>query len=121
MEAITAVGRPRVPLLVGQRIYAQSAYPIHIRTQLDLASRIGASLPRVRRFLVDTGLHVPIRHHSSDYSSAVNQAVRMYIEGIPVAELIEESGVVVSELYKALRRRGVPLRTAKIKKSLAYY
>lgn len=106
-----AVGRPRKPLLIGQRVYTETMYAHSFKTQLDIAARIKVSLPRVQRYLVEIGLHTPPIHDSTAHRVTVRAAIRLYREGMPVKDVLESTGLVVSELYKALRNAGIPLRT----------
>lgn len=110
---VNGVGRPRQPLSVGQRIYARRAYSKRLYTQLDLAAKLNVALPRVHRFLVEEGLHVPPRRGSRQHQSAVLQAVRLYEDGRSIRQILEITRLPVSELYKGLRKANVPLRTRK--------
>jgi hypothetical protein len=80
------------------------------KTQLDIAAHINVSLPLVHRHLVAQGLHTPKMHGATAYRQSVSYALEMYGQGVPVASILEETGLVVSELYKALHRAGIPLR-----------
>jgi hypothetical protein len=111
MNSNPHVGRPRQPLLIGQRSYVLFAYSNKLKTQLDIAARIGVALPRVHRLLVERGLHVPQRHGAAAHTNAVKKAVRMYLSGATIDSIVQTTGVVVSELYKALHARNIPLRS----------
>lgn len=113
MNALRQVGRPREPLLVGQRAYAVFAYSTHRKNQLDIAARIRVALPRVHRFLIEKGLHTPFTHDTPEHRQTVDQALKMYVSGAPIRGILGETGVVVSELYKALHNTGIPLRSTK--------
>lgn len=113
MEMSNSVGRPRMPLLIGQRIYAEFAYRTKLKTQLDIAARIRVALPRVHRFLIEKGLHTPSLHGTAAHTQAVSYAVELYVRGESIRYILEETGIVVSELYKALHLRRIPLRTRK--------
>lgn len=113
MNTISTVGRPRIPLLIGQRTYVEFAYRHRMKTQLDIAAKINVALPRVHRFLVERGLHTPTHHGTTAYTNTVNYAVELYVRGAPVAKILQETGLVSSELYKALHARSIPLRTRK--------
>lgn len=111
-----SVGRPRVPLLIGQRTYVEFAYTRRLKTQLDIAAKIRVALPRVHRYLVEKGLHTPLRHGTAAHSNAVQLAVDLYVMGTPVQSIVETTGLVVSEVYKALHAHNIPLRTKSKKK-----
>ena len=108
-----SVGRPRQPLLVGQKRYVLFAYTNKLKTQLDIAAHINVSLPRVHRFLVEHGLHNPPVHGAAAHTNAVRNAVRLYIDGISIAKIKAETGVAISDLYKALHSAGIPLRSCR--------
>lgn len=105
------VGRPRYPLLLGQRTYAIVCYSRRLHSQLDIAAHLRVAYPRVRRFLIESGLYEPREHGSAAHTSAVTQAVQMYKDGDPVAQILETTGLVTSELYRGLRINKIPLRT----------
>lgn len=117
MNTHSHAGRPREPLLIGQRAYALYAYRHRLKTQLDIAARLNVALPRVQRFLVEEGLHIPPVHGAAAHTQAVEMAVNMYIAEEPVRMILERTGIVVSELYKALHMQNIPLRSQRKKRS----
>ena len=113
MNTNKRVGRPRQPLSVGQRAYAEFAYRRRLKTQLDIAARLNVAFPRVRRHLIEVGLHKPITHGTAAHTAAVQTAVQMYTEGEPIQSIVDQTGLVVSEIYKAIHLEGIPLRSRK--------
>lgn len=112
-ETIRSVGRPRYPLMYGQQCYAKVAFSYARIPHSRIASYIGVSLPRVTRFLTESGLHIPKRHHTAAHINSVLQGVQMYEDGVPVADILGQTNLPVSELYKGLRQYKIPLRMRK--------
>lgn len=100
-------GRPQKPLLAGQALFVERAYHLG-KSQSWCATRVNATITRVRRHLVEGGVKRPGRNQNAP--AALLTAVRMYLDGVPVMKIVEETGVRPPPLYAALKERDVPLR-----------
>lgn len=106
-------GRPPKPLLCGQQAYILAAYTRTPNVALaDISLRVRVSLPRVKRVLTEMGVFrssEPI--DGADRRTRLLSAVGGYLSGEKVTAIHTRTEITPSELYKALRARGITLRS----------
>lgn len=104
-------GRPQKPLLVGQQLYVERAYTAGV-SQTTCAERVRAPLVRVRRHLQAVGLLDQQRATATavDRAQRLQRAILMYLEDVPVGQIVEATSIRPPALYAALRARRTPLR-----------
>lgn len=105
------VGRPRVPLLLGQQLYIEQAYTQLGLSQARIAQDARVAIPRVRRHLVDKGLYSP-RPPTRTIARAkvVEEAIEWYSRGEKVVDICTILEINPAELYRALRENHIPFR-----------
>ncbi len=104
-------GRPPRELLVGQAAYTERAFRHAKLPHQRISLHIRAAATRVRRHLLEYGLYTPRHIDRSELHDRTVQAVAAYLMGDKVIDICATFNIGASELYKALHRRGIPLRT----------
>ena len=105
-------GRPRIPLLIGQKAYIERAYASQSQSQARIAQHLDIAIPRVRRHLIEAGLYHPRPpQRSPEREEELSEAVQAYIDGERVVEICQTYNVNPAELYREIRTRGIPYRT----------
>lgn len=73
----------------------------------DIARQVNLSYATIVKFLAQNEIAQDIRNqHRDQQQRLLDQAVDLYIQGVKLAEIFQETGVHASPLYVELRKRG---------------